>query len=684
MTRKLKGRAVLCAGLIALTCMSCTPAESPASPTAGSTQASETPSVADSSTGQSSQAKQQTATVRRGSIAESVVASGRVGGVDELPLSLPVASRILNVMVERGDAVAEGQALLETDSSAIEREISLSRERLSEATARVDKLQAAAQVDARRVQEIQQRALNAQRQIADDNQAKLRRAMDELSLLRAGSPANEILSAEGAVIAAQANLQRAQADVARAQAGPEPVELKAAQQEVLVATAAHRKAESDLERLKSGADPLIISRFESELLTAQNGLETVKAQFALVARGADPLEVRAVERQIQSIRIDLDSARRTKIDDDDRNSRLVRNATVNKLELALQAAQEQLDRLKAGPDPIAVQGARRNVELAERGVRDAVERLRVARQGADELTISAATASVEATKLGVEKAQRRVDVLQAGPTPEQLDILNAGVAGAQTAVMAAEARLAETRNPRGRGMQIRDAEQRVAALQAQADDLAQLEVNASAEVDVETESPELVAAQKAVTQEQISLQALERSLTDSRLAAPFPGVVTAVLARSGEPVRPGRPAIILSRSSEAVVRVDLPEREADRIAPGQQAGVQLENAPSKLDAVVSAVVDQAGTRVGLLKVIWSSEDQPMFGTRAAAAIQVRRKEQVLLVPQSAIRSIGGRRYVEVIEGTGTRRSDVEIGMTADGEVEIVNGLREGQQVVLAS
>jgi hypothetical protein len=112
--------------------------------------------------------------------------------------------------------------------------------------------------------------------------------------------------------------------------------------------------------------------------------------------------------------------------------------------------------------------------------------------------------------------------------------------------------------------------------------------------------------------------------------------------------------------------------------------VQLENAPSKLDAVVSAIVDQAGTRVGLLTVAWSSEDQPVFGTRVAAAIQVRRKDQVLLVPQSAIRSIGGRRYVEVVEAGGTRRVDVELGMTADGEVEIVNGVREGQQVVLAS
>jgi RND family efflux transporter MFP subunit len=684
MTRKLKGRAFLCAGLI-LACISCTPPESSVSPSPGATQASESAGAVDSGSGAASQTKQQTATVRLGAIAESVAASGRVGGLDEVPLSLPIASRVLNVPVEQGEAVAEGQALLEIDSSAIEREIGLSRERLSEATARVEKAQASAQADLRRVKEAQQRALAMQRRAADDVQAKLRHAMDELSLLRAGPPANEILSAEGAVIAAQATLQRAQSDLSRAQAGPEPIELKTAEQEVLVATVAQRKAEADLERLRSGADPFVVSKYESELLTAQNGLEVAKSQFEAATRGPDPLAVGAVERQIQSIQIDLDTYRRAKIDDDDKNARLAKNANIKKLELARQAAEEQLARLKTGPDPNVVQLARRNVELAERNVRDAIERLRIARQGPDQMTLTAASAAVEATKAGVEKAQRKVELLQAGPTPEQIDALKSTVAAAQTAVMAAEARLAEVRNPRVRGMQIRDAEQRVAALQAQVDDLAQLEAAAPAEEDdADQESPVVVAAQKAVTQEQIALQGLEKALADARMVAPFPGVVTAVLARTGETVRPGRPAIILSRNNEPVVRVDLPERDADRIAAGQQAAVQIENAPSKLDAVVSSVVDQGGARVGLLKVSWSGDDRPVFGTRAQAAIQVRRKEQVLLVPQSAIRSIGGRRYVEVVEGGSTRRVDVEIGMAADGNVEILNGLREGQQVVLAS
>jgi multidrug efflux pump subunit AcrA (membrane-fusion protein) len=660
--------------------MACSPAEPPAAQntepaqTAGAASVTESPVPA-------AQTKQQTAAVRRGNIAETVAANGRVGGVDEVPLSLTVASRVLNVEVEQGEAVAEGQTLLETDRSAIEREIGLSRERLSEASARYEKAQAAVQAEVQRLKETQQRALIAQQQIADDNQSKLRHAIDELALLRAGPPANEVLTAEGAVIAARATLQRAQGDLARAQAGPDPTELKLAQQEVTVATVALRKAESDLQKLESGPDPFVVSRYESELLAAQNGLAVAKGQYDLVARGADPTEIRAVERQIQSLRFDREATRRG--DADDKNARLARNATVNKLDLAIQTAEEQLAKLKAGPDPNAVQAARRNVELAERAVRDAIERLRIARQGADQITIDAATATVEAAKLGVEKAQRKVDALQAGPTSEQLDALESVLAGAQTAVQAAEARLSEVRNPRGRSMQIRDAEDRIAALQAQAETIAQVDASTPIDEEAVDEHPEIVVAQKAVAQEQISLQALEKGLSESRLVAPFPGVVSAVLARAGEPVRPGRPSIILSRGDETVVRIDIPEREASRVIAGQQAAVVLENVPTKFDAIVTNVVEQGGARVGLLTVTWPGEE-PSLGTPVQAAIQVRRKEDVLLVPQTAIRTLGSRRYVEVVEGGTTRRVDVEVGMAADGDVEIVNGVREGQQVVAGS
>lgn len=687
MTRKLKAQAFLCAGLIALTTLSCTAPEAPLPPQASASPTTEVVGSPDAG-GAAAQGKVQTATVRRGSIVETVAAIGRVGGLDEVPLMMSVASRVLSVNVEQGDSVTEGQVLLETDKSAIEREIALSRERLSEATSRYDKLQAAIQAEAQRAKETQQRTVAAQRAVAEDNQTKLRRAQDELALLQAGTPANEVLTAEGAVLSAQAALQRAEADLARAQAGPDPIEMKAAQQELTSTTIALRKAETDLQKLQSGPDPLVLSKYESDLLMAQNTLDAARKQYEAVSRGPDPLQVRLAERQVESIRIDLQSARRADVGSD-KNAKMAKAASISKLELSLQTAEEQLARLTAEPDPAIAQASRRGVEVAERNVRDAIERLRVVRQGPDQVTLDGAKAYVDTARIAVERAQKRVDAIQAGATPELIDALNSNVAASQTTLLAAQARLAEVKNPRGRAMQIRDVQDRIATLQAQADNIAQITAATPADGDPaasaspEVEIPEVTAAQKAIAQEQIALQTLEKSLNETRLVAPFAGIVSAVLARPGEPVRPGRPSIVLTRGEETVVRVDVPERESSRIAAGQQASVLIENAPAKYDAIVQNIVDQGGARVGLLKVTWTG-DAPALGTRVQTAIQVRRKDQVLLVPQTAIRVVGSRRYVDVVEGGGTRRVDVELGMFADGNVEIVNGLREGQQVISGS
>jgi len=595
---------------------------------------------------------------------------------------MSVASRATNVSVIQGDTVTEGQALIETDTSAIEREINLSQERLKEASARQEKAQAAAQADAQRLNDVQGQVAAAQQQMADDTQTKLSRALDDLELARAGPPADAVLAAQGAVIAAQASLQRAQSDLDRAQAGPDPADLRAVQQEVAVATLAQRKSEADLEKLKAGPDPLVLSQFETELLTAQNVLTGALAQYAAVVRGPDPLAVNAVERQIQSIKIDLETSRRVKTADD-KNSKIVRNASITKLEMSLQSAEDQLARLKAGSDPVVIQNAQRNVEVAQRGVRDAITKLQIARNGPDQLTIDGATAAVDVAKLSVERAQRKVDVIQAGLTPDQLSALTSSVQVAQKGVEAAQARLAEVQNPRGRIAQIRDAQDRVAALQKQADALAQAPAAAPAPTDAPSDSPELAAAKQAITQEQNTLQALQKNLADSRLVAPFSGIVAAVYVRVGDTVRPGRPSIILSRGTDTVVRVDLLDRDASRVSAGQQATVQIENVPTKFDAIVSSVVDQGGARVGLLKVTWPG-DEPVLGTSVQAAVQVQRKDNVLLVPQTAIRSIGSRRYVEVVESGSSRRVDVEVGLASNGNVEVVNGLREGQTVTLGS
>ena len=71
-----------------------------------------------------------------------------------------------------------------------------------------------------------------------------------------------------------------------------------------------------------------------------------------------------------------------------------------------------------------------------------------------------------------------------------------------------------------------------------------------------------------------------------------------------------------------------------------------------------------------------------LGETADISIVTREKENVLLVPPRAVSQYLGRSYVRILEGQSVKEVDVERGLETNTEVEIVKGLKEGQQVIL--
>jgi macrolide-specific efflux system membrane fusion protein len=68
--------------------------------------------------------------------------------------------------------------------------------------------------------------------------------------------------------------------------------------------------------------------------------------------------------------------------------------------------------------------------------------------------------------------------------------------------------------------------------------------------------------------------------------------------------------------------------------------------------------------------------------QARVQIVVQQKDDALIVPTGAIRTVGKRRFVEYMDGDVKRSRSVEVGITTDLDTEIVAGLEEGM-VILA-
>jgi HlyD family secretion protein len=194
-----------------------------------------------------------------------------------------------------------------------------------------------------------------------------------------------------------------------------------------------------------------------------------------------------------------------------------------------------------------------------------------------------------------------------------------------------------------------------------------------------------VRANQSLETERSQLAALNASLAATQLRSPAAGVVSGVDGSPNTSVAAGRTVVYLATSQERVVRAPVTERDVARIALGQSAMIQLASGSNdqRMSATVVGVAESEGLREAILKL---NEPEPTttFGDAVQALITIRRSDNALLVPQRAIRLVSGRRYVDVAEGSSQRRSEVELGIVNANDVEITNGLQEGQLVLVGA
>ena len=94
-------------------------------------------------------------------------------------------------------------------------------------------------------------------------------------------------------------------------------------------------------------------------------------------------------------------------------------------------------------------------------------------------------------------------------------------------------------------MELREAERRLQAAQATME-RARTEAQPLPEV-ADSATFDVQLLQQSVATARAQVETIERELTATRLRAPFAGTVVTVSVRSGDPIEPGQPAIVLTK-----------------------------------------------------------------------------------------------------------------------------------------
>jgi RND family efflux transporter MFP subunit len=166
--------------------------------------------------------------------------------------------------------------------------------------------------------------------------------------------------------------------------------------------------------------------------------------------------------------------------------------------------------------------------------------------------------------------------------------------------------------------------------------------------------------------------------------------VTSVDAKVGELVTAGSPVVSVISYNDYQVRANLAESDLVKVRVGANADIVLDSYSSDtvFRAIVSSV-DPAETVLDGVAVYQitlqfiESDDRIKSGLTADVTIKGERRDNVFAVPQRAVITRSGGKYVQVLQGEQVVEKAVKTGLRgSDGNIEITDGLTGGEQVVV--
>jgi HlyD family secretion protein len=184
--------------------------------------------------------------------------------------------------------------------------------------------------------------------------------------------------------------------------------------------------------------------------------------------------------------------------------------------------------------------------------------------------------------------------------------------------------------------------------------------------------------------------AAEATLSQAYIAAPFDGTVSDAYPTVGDQSTAGLLAFQVDDLSRLLVDVDVSEVDINRVAVGQGASLSFDAIPDvNFEAEVVAVALAGNTEQGAVNfrvIVELSEvdERVRPGMTAAVNIVVTELENVLLVPNRAVRVFNGERVVYLLLENGQLEPVViSLGASSESVSEIAGGeFSEGMSIVL--
>lgn len=212
----------------------------------------------------------------------------------------------------------------------------------------------------------------------------------------------------------------------------------------------------------------------------------------------------------------------------------------------------------------------------------------------------------------------------------------------------------------------------------------------SAQQQVRVAQRTVTATQRRVTAQQAVVVQAQKRLSYAVLTSPISGVVLEKLTEPGNLLQPGGEVLRLGDFSRVKVVVQVSELELANIQVGQTVQVRLDAFPNQqLQGEVRRISPAAEPTARLIPVeVIIPNRNGRIGSGLLARVSFSQQgQEIIVVPQTALPDRSSRTLF-IVTGNGEQSKvaarSVTLGKRANGQVEILSGLKVGERFVARS
>lgn len=204
--------------------------------------------------------------------------------------------------------------------------------------------------------------------------------------------------------------------------------------------------------------------------------------------------------------------------------------------------------------------------------------------------------------------------------------------------------------------------------------------NATTDVQVE-------GARLAYKNAEAQVKALNKRLRNTSITAPISGTVTTRSFEYGSVILPGNPLVQITDISKLKLTIQVPEKDVAKYQVGQTLAVQADVYPGvTFDGKVTMVgvkSDNAHNYPVEILVQNNTKNPLRAGMYGRAGLGYEVKGSALAIPRAALVGSIKNPQVYVVENGKAVLKNIQIGITSDQQIEVVDGLSAGEQVVVS-